>query len=161
MVDGRLIERRTSRRASRVAGRVLARLACECERTGEAEIYAGDLGYQCFRGRPDLVRRATMTIVRRERLADLPIVDPEHMPIAADLAVEVVAPSQLEYELVEKVRDLLTGGFAAVWVIHPNVRTVTVYRAGNAHPVTLGIADEITAEPALTLFHCPVAAFFE
>jgi len=102
-----------------------------------------------------------MTIVRRERLADLPIADPEHMPTAADLAVEAVAPSQLEYGLVEKTRDLLAGGFAAVWVIHPNVRTVTVYRAGNEHPVRLGVADEITAEPALAHFRCRVAEFFE
>ncbi len=101
-----------------------------------------------------------MTVVRRERLADLPIGDPEHMAIAADLAVEVVAPSQLEYGLVEKVRDLLTGGFAAVWVIHPNVRTVTVYRAGKSRPIILGPDDEITAEPALAAFRCRVADFF-
>ncbi len=38
---------------------------------------------------------------------------------------------------------------------------MTVYRAGRPAPVVLGVADEITAEPALTEFRCRVADFFE
>ena len=83
------------------------------------------------------------------------------MPIPADLVVEVVSPNDLSYEVVEKAQDYLSAGFPLVWVIHPNVCTVTVYRAGRTGPVVLGVDDEITAEPALTEFRCRVAAFFE
>ena len=48
-----------------------------------------------------------------------------------------------------------------MWVIHPDVRTVTIYRGGRPSPTVLRESDEITAEPALAAFRCRVAEFFD
>ena len=83
------------------------------------------------------------------------------MPIPADLVVEVVSPTDLYFGVVAKVNDYLANGFPLIWVVDPNARTVTVYRAGQASPTILHESDEITAEPALAAFRCRVAEFFE
>jgi Uma2 family endonuclease len=52
-------------------------------------------------------------------------------------------------------------GCPLIWVIHPNVRAVTIYSGGEQSPIELNESDEITAAPALEHFRCTVAAFFE
>jgi Uma2 family endonuclease len=99
-------------------------------------------------------------VVRNERLQGI---DPDrgYMPIPADLVVEVISPNDFSYEVVAKVREYLSAGFPLIWVIHPNVRNVTVYSRGQHSPMAFEETDEITAEPALAGFRCKVAAFFE
>ena len=154
LIDGELVERHMSRESSRVVARMLARLVNECERTGEAEAYPNELGYQCFADRPRLVRRGDASVVRLERLA---AVDPNpgYMPIPADLIVEVVSPTDLFWDVSEKVALYLATGFGQVWVVDPAARTVTVYRQ-NERPIVFRPQDEITAAPALAAFHCRV-----
>ncbi len=160
LVGGRLVKRGVSIRSSEVSMAVGTLLGNEAARTREARVFAGDLGYQCFPDDPDQIRRPDGSVVRRHRTAGIPN-DRGFMPIPADLVVEVVSPNDTSYDVVEKVQDYLAAGFPLVWVIHPNVRTVTVYRAGEPSPTVHRVGDEITAEPALAAFRCPVAAFFE
>ena len=85
--------------------------------------------------------------------------DRGYMPIPADLAVEVVSPNDLAYELAEKVEEYLLAGFGAIWVVHPNLKTVTLYRAGGSVSV-LHENDIISGDPALPDFRCRVGEFF-
>jgi Uma2 family endonuclease len=164
LVDGELVERHVSMRSSRVAAVVGRILDTEAARTKEAKVYANDLGYQCYPDDPQKIRRPDVSLIRSERLAGI---DPDsgYSPIAADLVVEVISPNDLSYVVIEKVREYLAAGFPLVWVIHPNVRTVTVYSRGQdsaLHQVReFEGNDEITAEPALSGFRCKVSAFFE
>jgi Uma2 family endonuclease len=48
---------------------------------------------------------------------------------APDLAIEVLSPSDASLDVQQRVRDFLDGGARLVWVIAPQARTVTVYRA--------------------------------
>jgi len=159
LVDGELVERHSSIRSSKVSGNVLRLLGNEANRTKEAGVFPNDLGYQCYPQEPGRIRKPDVSVVRSERLVDT---DPDrgYMPFPADLVIEVISPNDLSYQVTEKGREYLQAGFPLIWVIHPNVRTVTIYARGQ-RPTVLEETDEITAEPALAGFRCKVAAFFE
>ena len=160
LVDGALVERHVSIETSEVASTVGRLLGNEAARTREARVFANDLGYQCFPDDPDRFRKPDGSVVRRDRTAGIRN-SRGYMPIPADLVVEVVSPTDLYYDVIDKVNDYLGNGFPLVWVVAPNARTVTVHRAGQGNPVTLRESDEITAEPALAAFRCKVAEFFD
>jgi Uma2 family endonuclease len=70
---------------------------------------------------------------------------PENAPI---LAVEVVSPSNRTRHIREKVDLYLNTGGAAVWVIYPKRRGVSVFTAG-AVERGYGIEDDLTLPPPL------------
>jgi Uma2 family endonuclease len=81
------------------------------------------------------------------------------MPIPADLAVEVLSPTDLAYDVAAKIDEYLRNGFPLVWVVEPNTRTVVVHRADGS-VTKLRDNDEISGESALPDFRCKVAEFF-
>ena len=159
LIDGELVERQVSREANLVAARIIAKLVNASDATGEAEVYTSEMGYRCFADRPGLVRKGDASVVRKERLAAVGR-NPGHMPIPADLIVEVVSPNDLFYNVSEKVRLYLDNGFGQVWVVDPTLRTVAAHRL-HAAPIVYRLQDEITAEPALAAFRCRVSEFFD
>lgn len=107
---------------------------------------------------PDIVRGPDVAFVREERLPP-----PEErggfLPLAPDLAVEVISPWDRSAEVHEKVLEYLAAGTRLVWVVHPRGRTVTVYRPdGSARVLREG--DELDGEDVLPGFRLPVAAIF-
>src|SRR6516164_11669467 len=46
------------------------------------------------------------------------------------LAVEVLSPNDVIWEINEKIDEYLDAGVLVVWVVDPHDRTVTVYRPG-------------------------------
>ncbi|HWE95587.1 MAG TPA: Uma2 family endonuclease [Tepidisphaeraceae bacterium] len=159
LVDGRLVERNVSVESSRIAACILYLLKIETSRTNEAIVYGPDLGYQCFPNELDRIRKPDVSAVRTRRMEGMRD-DPGYMPIPADLAVEVISPNDLAYEVAAKVEEYLAAGFGVVWVVHPQLRTVTIYKARGIAAV-LHEDDEITAEPALAGFRCRVGDFFK
>lgn len=116
-----------------------------------------EMPFRCYADEPTKFRKPDVAFVRQERMpADwrsLPM-----MPIAADLAVEVLSPTELAYEVDQKVEEYIVAGFGTVWVVNPVQRTVRVYGSVDRY---LRANDEITGEPFLPGFRCKVAAFFE
>ncbi|MFN0146258.1 MAG: Uma2 family endonuclease, partial [Dehalococcoidia bacterium] len=51
------------------------------------------------------------------------------IPAAPTLAVEVVSPNDRDQDVGAKVLEYLAAGSERVWVVRPESRTVTVYRA--------------------------------
>lgn len=158
LVDGKLVERHVSAESSRVALNIGSFLHAEAMRSGVATTFGADLGYQCFPDLPNHVRKPDASLIRNDRLAALQE-DPGYMPIPADLVVEVVSPNDLAYEVAEKVEEYLAAGFRVVWVVHPHLRTVTIYHPGGESSV-LHEGDEITGGPALPEFRRRVSEFF-
>ena len=81
-------------------------------------------------------------------------------PIAPDLAVEVVSPSDAFRRVVRKALDYLEGGTKMVWIVEPTSQTVRVYRSETPIRV-LGLNDTLTGEDVVEGFSCQVAQLFE
>ena len=81
-------------------------------------------------------------------------------PIAPDLAVEIVSPSDTLYDIQEKVFEYLDAGTQLVWVVEPVGQTVTVYRSRTEIKV-LTMKDTLTGDDVIKGFSCSVAEIFE
>lgn len=99
-----------------------------------------------------------MSFIRFGRLpAEQP---PEgHIRIAPDLAVEVVSPHDLAYDVDSKVEDYLQADVRLVWVVNPVTRTVRVHRP-DGPGTTLRLDDELTGGDVLPGFRCPLRDIF-
>ena len=81
-------------------------------------------------------------------------------PVAPDLAVEVVSPTDIQYRVIEKAFAYLDAGTRLVWVIEPIGQTVTAYRSKIDIKV-LTSEDTLTGEDVVEGFSCQVAQLFE
>ena len=70
--------------------------------------------------KPDIAFVSTARLPENRRQAS---------PVAPDLAVEVVSPTDIQYRVVEKAFAYLNAGTRLVWIIEPVGKTVTVYRS--------------------------------
>lgn len=106
---------------------------------------------------PDTVRGPDVAFVRKERaVRGVPSMWWRGAP---DLAVEIRSPGDRAGEIADKIRDYLTSGARAVWLLDPRSRTLTVHRPGQK-PRTLRADEIVDGEDVLPGFSCPVAWFF-
>jgi Uma2 family endonuclease len=126
-------------------------------------IFMADCGYQCFPEHPDWVRKPDVSFIRMGRLPDERI--PEgHLRIPQDLAVEVICPGDLAYEVDEKVALYLAAGVRLVWVVSPKTRAVRIHRPKDAEagPISaLSESQRISGEDVVPGFECDIAEFFQ
>jgi Uma2 family endonuclease len=124
-------------------------------------LFGADAGYQCFPN-PNSVRKPDVSFIRAGRLANDRA--PEgHCRIPPDLAVEVISPNDLAYEVEEKVAEYLEAGVPLVWIVNPPMRSVRIRRpktAANGPVAELSGDDTITGEDVLPGFSCKVSEFF-
>ena len=158
LVNGHLVERSIGTESSWVGGELhgLIRDFVRARRLGW--VLPADASYQCFPDSPDKVRKPDVSFIRFGRLPDerLPV---GHCLIAPDLAVEVVSPNDLVYEVEDKVEEYLNAGVRLVWVIHPNVRTVWTYRLDRSF-AGLRESDLLSGEGVIPGFECIVRDLF-
>jgi Uma2 family endonuclease len=63
------------------------------------------------------------------------------------------------YDLEERIEEYLQAGVRLIWVIHPEVRVIQIFRAdGSSSRIRAG--DELSGEDVLPGFRCPVDALF-
>ncbi len=158
LVDGALVEKPMGAFSSWVAGLILHMLAAAAQDKGLGWVLPPDTGYQCFPDEPQKVRKPDVSLIRRGRLPGERIPS-GHIRIAPDLAVEVISPNDLFYEVDAKVSEYLTAGIPVVWVVNPDARTVQVYHADHSFE-RLQETDELTLPELLPEFRCRVAALF-
>lgn len=159
LVNGRIVEKNVGFESSQIEGRFFYLVQSFLDGHPIAQVCPASLGYRCFADDPDKVRKPDMTVIKNERFTALGDPNPGFMPLIPDLAVEVISPKDLAYEVEEKVAEYTRAGFPLLWVANPKSRTVTVYRLGQ-RPVVFTAADELTAEEVLPGFSCKVADFF-
>ena len=157
-VNGKLLEKPVSIESSRVEAIICKLLGIEAARTGAAEVFGSTMGYRCFPAEPMRFRKPDASVVRTERMIGI---DPNEgfMPIPPDLAVEVISPGDLAYDMALKIEEYLKNGFKLVWIVYPNTKTVAIHRADGSVSL-LHEQDEISGESALPTFRCKVAEFF-
>jgi Uma2 family endonuclease len=158
LVAGELIQRTPSGAQHGDFSSFMAhRLRAFVDPRGLGRVSGAETGF-ILRRDPDTVRAPDAAFIRKERVP--PGGPPKTFwPFAPDLAVEVVSPNDPASPLLRKVRDYLRAGTRLVWVIDPDVRTVTVYKSPRVARV-LEIGDVLTGEPVLPGFRLPLAELF-
>lgn len=159
LVNGELVERNLSMESSWIAGEMHRRIANFVIERGLGWAYPEGTSYQCFREESRRVRKPDTSFIMTQRLPNGPL--PEgHCPMAPDLAVEVVSPNDLFYEVDIKVDEWLHAGTRLVWVVVPATHTVLIHRRGQPSPTRLQVTDKLTGEEVLPGFECDVGALF-
>lgn len=113
-------------------------------------VVAAETGFLLAR-EPDTVRAAAVAFVRRERIPN-----PEplgYAPLAPDLVVEVLSPSDRPGETLAKVGEWLSAGSRLVWVVDPVRRLARVYRADGSETV-LQETESLDGEDVVPGFSC-------
>ncbi len=108
---------------------------------------------------PDTVRGPDLLYISRERLPG-GVVTSGILEIAPDLAIEVLSPSDVWKDVLEKISEYFAAGGRAVWVVDPEDKTVHVFRP-DAKPRKLSGVDVLESRDVLPGFSCQVAQFFE
>jgi len=110
-------------------------------------------------------RRPDVAFVSRERW---PIERPLPRGMAAwdivpDLAVEIVSPSDLADEVVDKLADYFRAGVRLVWYVYPSQGLIYVYNFDDLPKAVLilGAGDELNGDAVLPGFRVPLATIFE
>ena len=118
----------------------------------------GDLGVWLERD-PDTVRAPDIAFTLAER-NPLGVRITGYAEVVPDFVIEVRSPNDSRPEVRAKAQMWLSHGVRLVWIVHPDTRTVDVYRAG-AEPLTLGEGDTLDGGDILPGFTCTVDAVFE
>ncbi len=159
LVDGKLVERMVSKLSGYVAGLIhnLLQTYCDAHRLGW--VFPEGVTYRCFPREPEKVRKADVSFIRRKRLTLDEMLADGHTSQAPDLAVEVISPKDLAYEVDQKTQDWLEAGVHLVWIVNPKTRTTAVHKP-NTPGVVLRENDTLGGDDVLPGFHCRVADFF-
>jgi Uma2 family endonuclease len=93
-------------------------------------VCAAETGFLVGRD-PDTVRAPDAAFISRERLGKgRP--PKKFWPLAPDLAVEVVSPSESAEQVQERLRDWFAVGVRAVWMLYPGTASVHAYSSPSA-----------------------------
>ncbi|HET6249621.1 MAG TPA: Uma2 family endonuclease [Tepidisphaeraceae bacterium] len=159
LVDGQIVEKQVGFKSSKIEGLFYFRFQAFLLQHPVADVLPASMGYRCFPDDPDKIRKPDTTVILLDRLQKLADPDPGYMPIVPDLAVEVISPNDVVYDVDEKIQEYRAAGFPLIWVADPKAKTITVYARG-LRPTIHTIEDEMTAEAVLPGFRCKVADFF-
>ena len=107
---------------------------------------------------PDTVRAPDIAFIARENLP-ASLLTSAFWPGAPDLAVEVLSPNDKTGAVDDKIRAWLTAGTKLVWIVDPQLQTVTVYRSAIDVAVKT-VADELDGGNIVAGFRTPVADIF-
>lgn len=143
-------------RHAHVASRIAALLREWGEARGMGWVLP-EAGFELARD-PPTVRVPDVAFLRTERVPNGVL--PEGFGQGApDLAVEIVSPSNRMSHVQGKALEYLDAGAAAVWVVDPARRTVTVYRSRSDIRI-LEVADTLTVPDVIPELEIQVHALF-
>jgi len=156
LIDGEPIELSPAAgRSGWISGNVYRLLANHVRQSQVGWAFPPETGFVLFDDR-QTVRSPDAAVVLRNRLAELP---DSFVPMAPDLAVEVLSPSDRMADALAKVAMYLQAGTSLVWLVNPVTRTVVVFRA-DMDPVTLAGSATLDGGEVLPDFSVPVAEIF-
>lgn len=162
LIRGELRERpitRRSRRHSRTTTKVAACLErwLALQKEPRGEVLSGDAAFRLTRD-PETTVGIDVAYISAE-IADRSADDAFLIDSPPVLAVEILSPSDTHEDVVEKLQLYLESGTRVVWIMDPDLRTVTVHRPG-FEPALFTASQELTGDPKLPGFRAKVAALF-
>jgi Uma2 family endonuclease len=162
LVDGKLVERNRGMESSEIAARIIVLIGMFLRDHRLGRLFGADASYRCYRDGPNKVRKPDASFIANGRLPGNQT-PAGYCPIYPDLAVEVISPGDLAYEVEEKVAKYLKVGVRLVWVVQPPTRTVRIHRRRSAAVGSVSEligSDSITGAEVLPCFACSVSEFF-
>jgi len=133
-------------------------LASHIEKHKLGKTFCAETGFLLSRN-PDTVRAPDFAFIPN---ASLPASNPEEAfwPGAPDLAVEVLSPDDRTRYVSEKIRLWLSAGAQEVWIVDPELQSVTIHRSTT--DISLYAVDQTLHgdEQLLPGFSCAVAEIF-
>lgn len=121
------------------------------------KVFGAGTGFFVARN-PDTVLTPDFAFIRAAQLP--PREDQiKFVPVAPDLAVEIVSPSDRETEVAEKVQAYLEAGVALLLVVRPRPRTIAIH-APDQPPRVLSEGDVLDVGDVLPGFRLPVVDIF-
>lgn len=113
----------------RYASRITIALGGYVESRNLGEVYVAEPGFALEPDPKGTVRAPDVAFVAKERIPS-----PEQArgfwPLAPDLAVEIISPSETAYSVETKVAEYLNAGVRLVWLVYPETQVVVQYQAG-------------------------------
>jgi len=158
--DGQLVERNMGNEASETALNLGALINLFCRKHRLGRVCGADGGFIVLRDGKESLRRPDISFFKRGRLPPGQGWATGYERIPPDLAVEVLSPNDLVYEVDAKLEEYLRLGVRLIWVVHPATRIVTVIRLDGTTS-RLHATDELQGEDVLPGFACSVAEIFE
>jgi Uma2 family endonuclease len=145
-------------RHGRIVSRINSRIEQIVERDHLGSAFGAETGF-ILSHNPDTVRAPDIAFVAAARLpqGELPV---GFLPIAPDLAVEVISPSEAAADVQHKVSQYFEAGTRQVWIVYPDLRQVVVFGSARQSVVLLA-ADTLDGGDLLPGFACRVAELFE
>ncbi len=148
--------------ASPVQGRYASRLGSALhvyvDKHDLGEVYTAEPGFELQSEPDEVVRAPDVAFVRKERI---PPSDEEagFWPIAPDLAVEIISPSETAAEIQNKVQDYLAAGVRLTWLVYPQSKPVTEYQSPTQIR-QLGLEESLDGGQVIPGFSYPLPDLF-
>jgi Uma2 family endonuclease len=108
---------------------------------------------------PGLVRIPDLSFISRARLAEHRAARAPILPLAPDLAIEVVSEGNTPREIARKIREYFSSGSRLVWVVDPRTRSIAVYTSP-AKPIVRKETQTLTGGDVLPGFRLPLKKLF-
>jgi Uma2 family endonuclease len=139
------------------AGRLLGLLGTFVFPRDLGEVFGSRTRY-VIPGNPPSTLAPDASFIRGDRLPPGELPD-GYSRIVPDLVAEFALPTLTEPDLIDRIAIYLTGGVPLVWLVRPEGRTITMFRADAPERVLTEI-DELDGDPVLPGFRRPVAEVF-
>lgn len=158
LIDGEMVEMSPSADEPSSIGATITGMLWSFARPRRlGRVYNAEGGFVLFSDR-ETVRAPDVAFVRAERMPRGEA--RKHFArLAPDLAVEVLSPSDRASEVLVKVQMYQESGVRLVWIVDPDLETVTVIAQGNP-TIVLGSGDDLTGGDVLPGFSVSVAEIF-
>jgi Uma2 family endonuclease len=129
LIDGVLVEKAVGALESLLALRISFLLAGYLEQHDLGRLLGPDGMLQL---RPGIVRLPDVSFISWQRMPRGADRDQPIWPVAPDLAIEVLGPSNTPAEMDRKIRDYFQAGTRLVWIIDRTTRSAEAYTAPDA-----------------------------
>ncbi len=122
------------------------------------EVYTAEPGFELQPEPEPVVRAPDLAFVCKERI---PPLDQQagFWPIAPDLAVEIISPSETAVMVQAKVQDYLEAGVRLIWLVYPESKTVVEYQSATQIR-QLGFAQSLDGGQVISGFNYPLKNLF-
>lgn len=158
LIDGRPKEKSMGAQSDEIGGLIVTQFNNFIRPNKLGRAYPSQTGFQCFPGRPKLVRMPDASFVLAGRLPNDR--SPEgYIKVVPDIVVEVVSPNDTYEEVAVRVADFKSVGVRLIWVVSPETRSVLIRRADGTLS-EVGEAGALSGEDVLPGFTCAVADLF-